>query len=211
MADQAESRFDTVIDGLLADLEPPIRRRNQAEYARLAADLVERARQTADAAVRERLIQLGESIQSQWLPLAIREDVLQTWYHELEPLRRQFDRQYNLFVARRLNRTLPERWTWLFRQSLRVRFWDKRTQSQAEQMNSRIRPLLQAAHPDRPGKEEFTLLEEDQSQSIESQLDQVADALRRYHCALLEGLEMQQRWLDENPTSEPDASADEAR
>lgn len=210
MTGRSVSQFNRTIDGLLAELEPPIRRRYRATCGRLAADVMKQAKQTADRAVCERLIQIGESIESHWLRLAIREELLQAWYRKLNPHRRKFDLQYELFVARALNRTSPKRWTRLFRQSLRVRFWDKRTRSRAEQMNARIRPLLQSTRPMPSSHEHFSPLTDEQLQFIESALDQVADALRRYHSALLEGLEMQQQWLDEGDKPEPDVTADVA-
>ena len=208
MTQDSESSIEVEIDELVRRLEPPIRQRHEVTFSTLISALMARADRTGDEAEKDRLITHGLAIQQQWLPLGVRDDLLTAWSQALAAGGIKFGRRYNLFVANEIHYKSRDRWNQLWNQHQLLQSHSRRISEWGEVKNSTVKPLLDRAKLDVPGTGQFAPLKDSDYRSLEMIFQRLEQAVRRYHRALLEGLAMQQEWMDEWGYDEPGVEMD---
>ena len=141
-------------------LEAPIHKRHDIYFHILIGALVERALKQNNFAELERLAWHKEAIEQQWIPLAVRDDLLPAWKAALADDEVKFLRRYNLFVTRGIHEFAPERWTQLWRHWSKLSILHQRLMNWGDVMKETVTPVVDRARktiPERDSSDLWTI------------------------------------------------------
>ncbi len=179
-----------------------------AFYSKLADWMAQRSRQLDEPGEADRLIDNARAMHQQWVPLAVYDELTAAWAREISPLTTQFLRRYNLFVTREMPRRNPARWRQLSRIYQRLAALGPSTTQLAQQKQAVIEPLLATAKEDNPETGQFKQLPEADFNRYLEMYRQLEKSVEQFHVTVLEGLAMQQAWMDEYGYDEPGEEMD---
>jgi hypothetical protein len=206
----SDPSIDDEIDALRARLEGPIRQLHEKTFSMLIEVLMERARRDGNATEQDRLITHGLAIQQQWLPMAVRDELLVEWQNALAPARLKFLRRYNLFATNEIHLKSHVRWTQLWARYSKLMSLEHRIREWATMKNATVNPILAIAKDDNAKTGQFGPLDEQPYQQLNDIYLHFEKLLREYHTELVCGLNMQERWMDEWGYVEPGTEMDRA-
>lgn len=206
----SDPSIDDEINVLRARLEEPIRHSQEKTFSNLIELLMRRARREGNAAEQDRLITHGLAIQQQWLPMAVRDELLVEWQNALAPERLKFLRRYNLFAKNDIHLKSHVRWTQLWARYSKLMSLEHRIREWATMKNATVNPLLAIAKVDDAKTGQFGPLDEKLYQQLNDIYLHYEKLLREYHAELVCGLNMQGRWMDEWGYVEPGTEMDRA-
>lgn len=206
----SDPSIDDQINAFRARLEEPIRQSHERTFSILIERLMERARREGNAAEQDRLITHGLAIQQQWLPMAVRDELLVEWQNALAPERLKFLRRYNLFAKNDIHLKSHERWTQLWARYSKLMSLEHRIREWATMKNATVNPLLAIAKEDNAKTGQFGPLDEKLYQQLNDIYLHYEKLLREYHTELVCGLNMQGSWMDEWGYLEPGSEMDRA-